>query len=240
MAVAKSFQSMELCGNPYAAGNKMYIKIRNPKTGTVRQVRWYTDAEYAKMYPEEKIVDPFYRTQKDTLGFEAGFITIFKGDTERFSDYLRFLGARYTRWWGWYLPSAITVPTDLPPALTPVQLPWDLVGQNNSILKTETLVLEAVDSLINESSESASTYQGVIGERLSLDLLVIKTAKRNSDYGTYTQHTFEDASGNQYLWETTAKSWEVGEKHAIKATVKNHEMRKGVQTTVLTRCLERK
>ena len=58
MPVAKSFQEMEQVTEPYAAGGKMYVKVKHPNTGNIRQVRWYTDAEYSKYYPEVKIIQP--------------------------------------------------------------------------------------------------------------------------------------------------------------------------------------
>ena len=85
MPVAKSFQSFEMLTEPYTVSGKQYIKVRNPKTGTERQVRWYSDSEFAKLYPEAKVAvqvhDAFYKPQKEVLGFTKGYITIFKGDT---------------------------------------------------------------------------------------------------------------------------------------------------------------
>lgn len=89
MAVAKSYQALTQIGEPYELNGKMYVKVQ-AKSGA-KQVRWYTDREYAKMYPEDKSVltsfgedkkkSPYWRSQKDVLGFEEGFIWIFKGDT---------------------------------------------------------------------------------------------------------------------------------------------------------------
>ena len=42
MPVAKSFQEFEMLGEPYQVKDKMYILVRNPKTGNERQVRWYS------------------------------------------------------------------------------------------------------------------------------------------------------------------------------------------------------
>ena len=39
MPVAKSFQSFEMLTEPYIVSGKQYVKVRNPKTGTERQVR---------------------------------------------------------------------------------------------------------------------------------------------------------------------------------------------------------
>ena len=78
MAVAKSFQSMKQITEPYLVSGRMYVKVQNPKTGAERQVRWYTDAEYAKMYPDEAkpAESKILRTQKSVLGFDKGYITI--------------------------------------------------------------------------------------------------------------------------------------------------------------------
>ena len=57
MAVAKSYKSYTICGEPYEKNGKMYIVIAHPNTGNRREARWYTDAEYAKMYGEK--VDKF-------------------------------------------------------------------------------------------------------------------------------------------------------------------------------------
>ena len=60
--VAPSFQSFEFLTEPYSANGKMYIRVRNPKTGTERQVRWYDNAEFRKLYPSVKveIKDKYY------------------------------------------------------------------------------------------------------------------------------------------------------------------------------------
>ena len=48
--VAPSFQTFEVMSEPFIKNGKEYIKVKNPKTGTVREVRNYTDREYAKAY----------------------------------------------------------------------------------------------------------------------------------------------------------------------------------------------
>ena len=50
--VAKSFQNMKQLGEPFNEKGKMYVNVKNEKSGTVRKVRWYTESEYAKMYGE--------------------------------------------------------------------------------------------------------------------------------------------------------------------------------------------
>ena len=83
--VAKSFQNFEVLTDVYEISGKKYVRVRNPKTGTERQVRWYTEKEYARMYPEDvKSADSGSGDSltgfnaKKALGFEKGYISLFK------------------------------------------------------------------------------------------------------------------------------------------------------------------
>lgn len=235
--VAKSFQSMKQIGEPYPVGNKMYVKVLNEKTGTERQVRWYTDAEYAKMYPEEtKTVAKKYGSLKEALGFTNGYITIFKGDTYSQLDWFRLSNARYHRRWGWYVVSTEEVPEDLPEGITPVKLIWESISINNESLKPEDAVKGVIDSLLYE--ESSSEYVGTIGERLTLTATVVAARPMTGYYGPSTMHTLEDAAGNRYIWTTSAKTWTEGSQKTFKGSVREHKMIKNVKCTILTRCSE--
>lgn len=238
--VAKSFQNMEIIGEPFISNNRKYVNVKNPKTGKIRQVRWYSENEYNKMYPEESLKnhknDRFYKSQKEILGFSKGYITIFKGDTYKELDWFRASNAKYTRWWGWYIVSEEEVPADLPIGIEPVQLPWDLVGQENEKLKPDHVVQEVIESLIYEPS--ASKFIGSIGERLELFVTVEKTIELEKGYGTCRMHLMRDEEDNLYVWTTSAKCWSVGTEHHIKGTVKNHKKYKNECQTILTRCIE--
>lgn len=48
--VAPSFQSMTIVSETYTKNGKLYIDVKNEKTGTIRSVRWYSDKEYARAY----------------------------------------------------------------------------------------------------------------------------------------------------------------------------------------------
>ncbi len=233
--VAKSFQALKQLGEPFLENQKMYVNVQNEKTGTIRKVRWYTEAEYAKMYGE-KVDKPAkeFKNQKQVLGFEHGYVTIFKGDTYANLEWFQKSIARYCKWWGWYVVSTETVPFDLPVGLEPVQLPWELVGEEEGYLKSDEIVRAAVNSILYDKGNS--TFQGIVGARLDLELEVIAAHKKDGYYGEQTIHYMVDKCGNQYLWATTSKSWEVGDKRHIKGTVKDHKVIKNVDTTVLTRC----
>ena len=239
--VAKSYQGLEIVGDVYVSSGRTYVQVRTKK-GTLKQVRWYSDAEYAKMYPDEAKRrdknDPYFKTQKEVLGFGNGYITIFKGNTYENKDYFKFGSARYTRWWGWYFVSTEELPTDIPEDVEPVKLPWELVGNEDGFLKPENEVISAVETLLYEPD--VSEYQGNIGDKLNIVVSVEKAILLNGYYGPSTMHILRDYSDNCYVWTTSARNWSEGTEHHIVGTVKEHKQYKGIKQTILTRCREKK
>lgn len=237
MSVAPSFQSFEMLTEPYAVGDKMYIKVRNPKTGTERQVRWYEEKKkVSHSTPVLNAQDVYYKPQKEVLGFTKGYITIFKGDTYKYLDWFRASIARYARYWGWYIISTDEIPNDIPEELEPIQLAWELVGNENGFLNSESDVQKAVESIMYEAGESE--YVGNIGERLELDVIVTRVIELDGAYGVSNMHIMEDPCGNVYVWTTASKSWAEGSHKIIRGTVKDHRTYKNVKQTVLNRCME--
>lgn len=235
MPVAKSYQDLEIVEDVYTVGNREYVKVKT-KSGALKQVRWYSCREYEKMYPGEAVKDPFYKSQKDLLGFKNGYITIFKGNTYECKDALKAAGARYTRWWGWAFSSENELPETLPEGIEPLKLNWDLVG-NGENLKNESDVIAAVESVIYEPDDSE--FIGSIGEKLELYLTIEKIVKLDGYYGQSTMYVMYDDEGNTFIWTTSSnKNWEEGEEYHIKGTVKDHKIYKNRHQTVLTRCKE--
>lgn len=238
--VAKSYQSMKQLGDPFCENGRMYVNVE-AKNGKARKVRFYTEDEYYKMYPnEERPGGKLFTNQKKLLGFDKGYITIFKGDTEKYDYWFSHSIARFCRFWGWYIVSTETIPFDLPADIEPVRLDWEQVGSNSGELKDEAEVEAIVSSIL--CGQHPSTFQGLVGERLELDLIVIKNVQKETDFrgkkSTNTVHTFEDLCGNHYVWDTGAKNWAEGSAKRVRATVKEHKIINNIQTTVLTRCME--
>jgi hypothetical protein len=231
--VAKSYQKLSQVGEPYMLNGKMYVKVQ--KGDKVQQVRWYNETEYAKMYPGETTGEPQFGNQKDMLGFQEGYITIFRGDQEKWEHWFERSIARYNVHWGWYIVSANPVPFDLPAGLEPVKLLWNVVGNGKS-LKDEASVRTAVQSLLLGSHPS--TFQGKIDERVELTITVIKSGQTENYFGKKAHHVFVDEHGNHYVWDTGAKFWAEGSMKRIRATIKEHKVINNIQTTVLTRCME--
>lgn len=241
MAVAKSYQNLEIVGEVFVSSGRQYVNVKL-KSGKVKTVRWYSDSEYRKMYPEaatavDHSADPYYKSQKEVLGFTKGYITIFKGDTCSEVDWFRSSIARYARWWGWYIVSTEEVPADLPDGITPIQLPWELIGQEDGSLKPEYLIKEAVESIIYDESESE--YVGSIGERLELFLTVERTIELDGNYGRSTMFKFRDDCGNCFIWTTaTTPGFKIGDEIHLRGTVKNHNKFRNERQTILNRCVK--
>jgi hypothetical protein len=210
------------------------------KNGNVKTVRWYTEKEYQKAFPNKEAAvasSTVASSQKTALGFDEGYITIFKGDTYLCLEWFQERKeCRYARLWGWYVVSTEQVPTDLPAGISAVRLPWESVGQTNGTLKPETAVKQAIDALLYEAG--SSEWVGKVGERLNLVLTVTLNRSVENNYGVGHIHHFEDADGNLYGWFTNARDWPVGKTKTIRGTVKELSLDHNRKITWLTRCQE--
>lgn len=238
MAVAPSFQNFEMLCEPFAANGKMYIRVRNPKTGTERQVRWYEEKSTKTISSNEPVITRpvSEKPQKEVLGFAKGYITIFKGDTYKHLDWFRMSIARYARYFGWYIVSTDEIPADLPADLEPIQLPWERVGSEDGYLIPEDQIKVVVESLIYD--ESPSTFQGKIGERIEIDAIITKVIALEGEFSSSNMHIMEDPCGNVYVWTTASKNWSVGSHKIVRGTVKDHRIYKNIRQTILNRCME--
>lgn len=237
--VAKSYQNLEIIGEPFTSKGRLYIQVKT-KTGVLKTVRWYSEKEYMKMYPDDTVTekDGFKRikTQKEALGFTNGYITIFKGNTYEDKEYFQMSTARYCRWWGWYFISTEILPDDIPEDVEPITLLWEMVGNEDGTLKKEDEVTAAVESLIYDSD--ISEYQGNVGERLELFLTVEKTISLDSYYGQSILYTMRDNNQNIFIWITSSTKTHLEENNIyhLRGTVKEHKMYKNQKQTVLSRC----
>ena len=221
MSVAPSFQKLELVGEPFAEGDKEYIYVRYPD-GHTRKVRWYDEG------PKR------IRSVKEVLGFEKGYITIFKGDIKPVEEwFMATAECRYHVLWGWYCVSTDELP-QIPAGVTAVRLSWESVSQSDGTLKPPAAIIEVVEGLINEPS--LSRWQGSVGERIDRTLTVIKIAPIDGYFGSSNFYLFQDADENKYCWTTAAKQLELGTTYEVRGTVKEHQKYKGEQQTILTRC----
>ena len=137
--VAKSYQGLPIIKEPYVKSGKTYCKVKM-KSGSIKEVRTYTQKEYDKMYPAPPAK---WKPQREMLGFgEDGYVIIFNGAGPH-EEFFEKSIARYHRIMGWYVPSNETVPV-LPDGVTAVMLPWEYVGGDNGELYAEADVIEGV------------------------------------------------------------------------------------------------
>lgn len=239
--VAKSYQGLKQITEPYSSNNKMYVDVQT-NTGLRKRVRWYSDAEYAKMYPEDKVdksKDSYYRTQKYVLGFDKGYITIFRNVKPEHEDWFCQSICRFARWWGWYVPSTEDMPNNLPLGVEPVKLYWDPMGDEEEHLCKENIVHAHVQSTLY-SKKTCSLLQSEVGNRIERTVTVEDNILiENQHFHSKTNiHYLRDKDGNLYMWKTSAKNWSVGSTKRIRGTVKEYDEYKGEAVTVLTRCME--
>lgn len=246
--VAKSYSKLKQINEPFKENGKMYVTVVTEK-GAQKVVRWYSEAEYAKMYPEvtiDKTKDPYYKSQKEVLGFSKGYITIFKGVTpenEWWFEQNQY--CRWARWWGWYVPSTFAVPCDYPKGVVSVRLTWGPMGGEGDWLKDEATIKKHIcDTFLAVSVKKSgiSKPQGKIGDRLDIRIKVIgkQTTENKRFHSTSYLYEMQDEKGNCYKWKTEAKDWTVGTEHHIRGTVKEFDELNGEPCTVLTRCIEQK
>ena len=243
MPVAKSFQNLKQWDEPFKENGRMYITVTTEK-GNPKVVRWYTDAEYAKMYPEnvKKKDSVFFKSQKIVLGFEKGYITIFQGVKPEHEDWFEHSICRWAKWWGWYVPSTYNVPNRLPEGVNPVRLYWDGMGSSEDRLENEELILKCVREVLMPKKKNGSVKQGNIGDRIERKLTVEKNERVENPNPRYHSpsfiHYMRDEKKNLYIWKTSVKNWESGKVVKIRGTVKEYDECNGENATILTRCIE--
>ena len=281
MAVAKSYENMEILSQPFEDEGKMYVKVKGkcPRCGgsghysynqidgtrcygcggsgiKTMTVRWYTDAERARQdraaekRAEKRAVAQEARRVKfaarNAFGFgEAGFITLYKGDATRISEFFKSFtidedghrAAWYNTIFHWYTPSKMDVP-ELPEDIEAVTLDWDEVRDESDpeglTMKDNDFVTTYVNSLI--SIPSKSEYQGTVGEWIVRKVVVTKNIALSSRYGESHMHILEDEDGNVYVWTTGSKNYEVDKVLDLKMKVKEHKDYNGTKQTVVWYC----
>lgn len=212
MPVAKSYQSYKIISEPFQKNNKWYVRTCSPR-GVEKEVRWYSETEYARLYPDEKN-NKVFGNQRSVFGFgDKGYIYLYKGDEK----WLKESPARYCRYWGWYYGEKLAVPSSVETST----LDWETVGEPSGALKPETAILK--------------TLFGVeIGQRITLDIKVEEVEVLEDQWGIKKTYAMSSNTDFIYLWTTSARDWEEGMERKIKGTVK--EIKNGF--IILTRCSE--
>jgi hypothetical protein len=231
--VAKSYQSLQMVGEPFTQNGRQYIKVIT-KSGTEKTVRWYTDDEYYQMYPEETPKTKKTKSLKEVLGFEKGYITLFKGEYDDDSEFLHSPSVQYNRLFGWFCPSHCKYPDNIPDDVTLILLNWDDIAVDDDTLLAEQTVRRLVEGSLFQPSESQ--HQGAIGDKISARVVVKKVMPIDGMYGRTYFHVFHDDLGNVYTWNTKTQNLSQGRVINLTGTVSAHDTYRNENQTKLVRC----
>lgn len=237
MPVAKTYQSMPQQGEPFEENKRMYVYVLS-KNGA-KKVRWYTEDQYARMYPNQ-IHDIMDFNAHHAFGFDAAdYITIFKGDQDRIQEWASDHRdvVRYNLTFLNYVPSRFNLPQNIPADITPIRLKWSEVRANDTRMRPHDEVTKQVHSMIVERNDT-SEYQGEVGDWITKSLKIIKNISKISNYGEKHLHVMKDSDNNIYIWETGAKNFVVNSDITLQMKVKGHTVHEGAKTTIVWYCKE--
>lgn len=236
MPVAKTYANLKIQGEPFSENKRMYVNVISPKG--VKKVRWYSDVEYRRMYPDTHAADPMDFNARQAFGFgEEGFITIYKGHpTEEWFDN-EHAHLRRNLTFGYYTPGRLELPS-LTGDLEPVRLFWHEVAATDNKMKPHEEVQKYVNSLLVPASDSKSQYQGAENTWLQKEVTVRDKKSADSRYGTKHTYTLVDTEDNMYIWETGAKDYSIDTTVSLKMKVKAHKEINGAKYTVVWYCKE--
>jgi len=235
MPVAKTYEKMQIQGEPFSENGRLYVNVIAPKG--IKKVRWYSDTEYQRMYPDAVIEhDVMDFNAKHVFGFEeTGYITLYKGkNVEEWANEDR-THIYYNLTFGFYTPGRFKLPY-LIDGIEPIQLKWEEVMAHDDRMRPHEEVKKLVDTILNDAS--SSQYQGEINEWLQKTVKVREKKSKDSHFGTKHTYSLEDSEGNTYIWETGAKDYSIAQTISLKMKVKEHKEINNEKATVVWYCKE--
>ena len=108
------------------------------------------------------------------------------------------------------------------------------VGYVVSIIAAHARATE--DEAARKVTIKSNEYVGSVGDKLLVEVTVLKRNSFETDYGTTFLFVLADAAGNSLVWFASNNVLDVGETVTLKGTVKAQNDRDGRKQTVLTRC----
>ena len=235
--VAKTYQSLEIQGEPFEENKRMYVNVITTKG--LKKVRWYSETEYRRMYPDAVIEDnsPMNFNARQAFGFgEKGYITIYKGQNVKEWAENDRTNIWYNLTFGYYTPSKFPTPEVLN-GIEPIQLKWEQVQDYEDRMKSHEEVAKLVNNLVGvRTNESNSTFQGKENDWIEKEVCIRENITREDHFGEKHTHYMRDAEGNTYIWETGTKNFEVGMAIKLRMKVKAHKEVKGEKCTVVWYC----
>lgn len=169
---------------------------------------------------------------------ENGKTYVILGNTYNVKDQLKELGCKWSNVIGWHSPVKLegfdSVEIDVDDvydkdyAETYRWNYWKRADEETFSAK----IKEATEKLNKETNPSK--HIGNIGDKVEVEVELVRRGSFESDFGTTYVYTFKDSEGNVLVWKT--KNYFEVATCTVKGTIKEHSEYKGIPQTVLTRC----
>ena len=131
MPTAPSFATYKrITETPFTKNGKLYVTVEHPNTHNHRDVRWYSDAEFAKAYPDHASEVSGFSGLKQSRGFARGPLLLIRNTKTADETWLDKSPARYATDIGWYIASTDSFPVDHPAHFKYLTLTWEEFAQD--------------------------------------------------------------------------------------------------------------
>lgn len=210
------------CGGTGKARKAIVTKIYTPEYQAKLDAK--ADAKMAKEFEETMAKAPQLRVKwLAKNGFTSEGIThVFVGDTFSQKDRIKELGGVYCPEIGWH---AMYKPEGFETVETSV----------DTVCTIDSAGLYEYQKVDFSKPAPESHYIGSVGQKVDLELTLIRVFWVDTQFGSLGVHKFADADGNIVIWKTSCNTGDFNTGW-ISGTVKEHSEYNGVKQTVLTRC----
>lgn len=178
----------------------------------------------------------------ERLGFKDGKTYCVCGDTYAIKDELKAAGAKFSRELGWHFSEPVTAYACIEIVADEVisdELDWWYGKPCFKFTENAAAIVKAK----MPKKEVVSEYVGEVGKKVNLKLTLKRVYSYETHYNRYRWSTdtayinsFEDESGNVFVWKTSSWSGDEGQTYEISGTIKDHSEYKGIKQNILTRC----
>lgn len=261
MAVAKSYENMEIISEPFLKEGRKYVRVKgacsrcggsghyayNPMDGTrcfrcsgsgkeVHEVRWYTDKERTALdKAAERRVETKAKRAQERENYKNG------AEGNGFTDgfVIAVLGNTYE------------IKDELKEAGATYTrgLGWhfDNTAKVPAKYADRTRMIMWEDASIDDKIKSAEELERLVAVASPIDCsihmynvgervrdLALKVYKVWEGLG-YTMHTLVDNDNNVFMWTTSSRTLPLDAQVTMDVTIKEHTEYKGIKQTILTR-----
>lgn len=182
-------------------------------------------------------------------GFSAdGKSWVVMGNTYEIKDQLKAAGCKWNNEFGWHFDHEVegfdTVVVSINDSISSWDDSADLIGQYAENGTLYFLPSEFLQDYVKSLREQyiadhapKTEYFGNVGDKLELEVKLVRRGAFTTDWGTTLVYTFADSESHQFVWKT-GTSWDVSEgtKVTLRGTIKAHSEYRGARQTELTRC----